>query len=231
MAKMKMAVCAYCGEYTLTEREHVVPETYAPEELRKACKWVCVSGCPRCNRGFSADESDFRGFAVPIDAPGDTLVKDALFHDPVTGNWRRPEGKGAFLRMLRMIRKPDGSNLSSREELLTVKGLVIVPDEGVLRVVRKFIRGLYFHHFTQERGFPQVLDESRIAVVPVYERLRNVVEFLSASPGTHAIHPAVFVYAFAEYDDLPGIDSLWLLYACKGPAFLGIVQSNASPWM
>jgi hypothetical protein len=39
MAKMKMAVCAYCGEYALTEREHVVPETYAPEELRKACKW------------------------------------------------------------------------------------------------------------------------------------------------------------------------------------------------
>src|SRR5262249_32881413 len=131
--------------------------------------------------------------AVLIDAPGDTLVKEALFHDPVTGNWRRPEGKGAFLRMLRMIRKPDGTGLSSREELLTVKGLALVPDEAVLRVVRKFIRGLYFHHFTPRRGFPQVLQESQIVVQPVYEWLRHVVEFLYGSPETHVIHPAVFV--------------------------------------
>ena len=166
---MKKAVCAYCGVHTDTECEHVVPESFALEELRDSCQWVCVRACSRCNRGFSADESDFRGFATVINALGDTLVKDAMFHGAVSRNWLRPEGKMAFERLFNMIRKPDGSGLSNREELLTVKNLGIVPDEHIIRAVRKIIRGLYFYHFTEQRRLPQVLPESQIGVLPIYD--------------------------------------------------------------
>ena len=66
---MKQAFCAYCGEYKLTEKEHVVPQSLAPVELWDRCQWILVPACSECNRGFSADESDFRGFAVLLNAP------------------------------------------------------------------------------------------------------------------------------------------------------------------
>ena len=87
-----------------------------------------------------------------------------MFHGPVSRNWQRPEGRGALQRTLAMIRKPDGSGLSSLDELLTVQILGLVANESVLRVVRKIIRGLYFHHFTAKRGLPQVIPESQVWV-------------------------------------------------------------------
>ena len=80
-----MAVSAYCGKYTHTEREHVISQRRLhPRDCKLVADRVCVPACSRCNRGFSADESEFRGFAVLIDAlAGDTSVKDALFHGPV----------------------------------------------------------------------------------------------------------------------------------------------------
>ncbi len=45
-------------------------------------------------------------------------------------------------------------------------------------------------------------------------------------PHLHLIHPTVFVYAFVECEGMglaiPGIDSIWLLYALKRPLFGGL---------
>jgi hypothetical protein len=232
---MKQAVCAYCGEYTLTEKEHVVPQCLAPEELCDRCQWVLVPACSRCNRGFSADESDFRGFAVLLNASGETLVKDAMFHGPVSRNWQRPEGRGALQRTLSMIRKPDGSGLSKLDELLTVANLGLVANEPILRVMRKIIRGLYFHHFTEKPGLPQVIPESQVRVWQVYDWSQDDIDTMYGLPTLRVIHPAVFVYTFVKCDDagwaIPGIDSVWLLYAAKGAIFRGIVTSNTFPFV
>jgi len=230
---MKQAFCAYCGEYTLTEKEHVVPQCLAPVELWDSCEWVLVPACSGCNRGFSADESDFRGFAVLLNAPGETLVKDAMFHGPVSRNWQRPEGKGALQRTLAMIRKPDGSGLSSLDELLTVANLGLVANEPVLRVIRKIIRGLYFHHFTEKPTLRQVIPESQVWVGQAYDWSQDDINTMYGLPTLHVIHPTVFVYTFGKCEDggsaIPGIDSVWLLYAAKGAIFGGIVTSNTFP--
>jgi hypothetical protein len=177
---MKKAVCAYCGVETETEREHVVPATYAPVEVRGSCKWVFVPACGPCNRGFSADESDFREFAVLAGSMTGNPARDALFHGPVTRNWRRSDGmgKGALERALGKIRKPDGSGLSSLVDLMTVGNLRIAPDDSMFRVVRKIIRGLYFHHFTETRRLPQVLPESQIWVRPIFDPLPQAMELI-----------------------------------------------------
>ena len=232
---MKQAFCAYCGEYKLTEKEHVVPECLAPDELYDRCQWVLVPACSRCNRGFSADESDFRGFAVLLNAPGETLVKDAMFHGPVSRNWQRPEGRGALQRTLSMIRKPDGTGLSNLDELLTVANLGLVASEPILRVMRKIIRGLYFHHFTEKLGFPQVIPESQVRVGQVYDWSQDDIDTMYGLPTLRVIHPAVFVYTFVTCDDagwaIHGIDSVWLLSAAKGAIFGGIVASNTFPFV
>lgn len=232
---MKMGVCAYCGKTRMTEEEHVVARSFALEEMEKNCHWVIVRSCPKCNRRFSKDEPYIRGFVTVINAVGETLIKDAMFEGPVLRNWRRPESRGDFTRTMHMIRKPDGSGLSSENELLTEKNLVIVPDENVLRGMRKIVRGLYYHHFTEKRGLEQVLPDSQVSVTPFYDFTEERRQCMYGLPNVHFIHEAVFGYAFAECSegmlDLPGVDSIWLLNWCKGPMFAGIVKSNGWPYM
>jgi hypothetical protein len=235
MMAMEKAICAYCGEWTQTQEEHVIPRCFAPEELHGSCKWVIVRACGRCNQGFSADESDFREFSVVTNAPGDTLVKDALFRGPVSDNWRRADGRGraALERLLGRIRKPDGSGLSTLNELVEVPNLRIAPDASMLRVVRKIIRGLYYHHFTAKRGLPQVLPESQIWINPVFDPAPLFMDLMHEFEDWHVIHPAVFGYAVAECDEvglpLPGVDSIWRLVASKGAVFDAAVLSNTFP--
>jgi hypothetical protein len=229
---IELAVCAYCGVYTPTEPEHVVPRSFAPKNLRNSCRWVIVRGCSKCNGGFSADESDFRGFCVLADSPGPNPVKDALFHGAVTRNWQQADdkGTGALRRTLAQIRKPDGSGLTDLSDLVNVNNLRIAPDAKVLRVVKKIVRGLYFHHLTPIRELPQVLSEDRVFVEPIFDPLPQAICNLS---DWHAIHPDVFGYAFAECEAaglaIPGVDSIWLLDALRGAGFLAVVTSNAFP--
>jgi hypothetical protein len=230
---IELAVCAYCGVYGPTEREHAVPECMAPASLKGECQWVFVRACSRCNRQFSADESDFRDFCVLAGSVGDNAVRDALFYGPLKRNWERSggKGKGALIRILEKIQTPDGKSPSSQDDLLTVPPDVrIVPNEKTFRIVRKIIRGLYFSHFTVKRGVPQVLSERRIRVVPIFDA---PPDFLQEFSDCQTIHRDVFQYGFAECGDqglnLPGLDSIWLLDAFKGAVFLVIVESNAFP--
>jgi len=230
---MELAVCAYCGVYGATEEEHAVPECMAPAHLKSKCRWVFVRACSRCNRQFSADESDFRDFCVLAGSMGDNPVRDALVYGPLKRNWERSDGrgKGALRRILEKVQTPDGKSPSSQDDLLTVPTDVrIVPNEKMFRVVRKIVRGLYFSHFTATRGVPQVLSETRIGVVPIFHPLPD---FFQEFPEWRTIHKEVFQYGFAECGeaglDLPGVDSLWLLDALKGAVFFVIVESNTFP--
>jgi hypothetical protein len=60
-----------------------------------------------------------------------------------------------------------------------------VPDERTFRVVRKIIRGLYYHHMTPKRRLDQVLPEESIWVRPVFEQ---VPQEMDAAPEWHVIH-------------------------------------------
>lgn len=219
---IKMAVCAYCGVYTETEPEHVVPRCFAPDALRESCKWVIVRGCSRCNRRFSSDESDFRAFCVMANSTQEDRTRDELFHGPVTRNWRRSDGRGrgSLRRMRANIYTPDGGQGQAR----------LVPDERTLRVVRKIIRGLYYHHMTPKRCLHQVLPEESIWVGPVFEEARQEMD---AALEWHEIHPSVFRYGLVECGegapDFLGIDSLWKIDAFRGTKFAAIVVSNTFP--
>jgi len=219
---IEMAVCAYCGVYTETEPEHVVPRCFAPDALRDSCKWVIVRGCSRCNRRFSADESDFREFCVMANSAQENPTRDELFHGPMTRNWRRSDGRGegALRRMLENIYMPSGDQGRAW----------LVPNKRTFRVVRKIIRGLYYNHMIPKRRLPQVLPEEYIWVRPVFEQ---VPQEMDAAPEWHVIHPSVFRYGFVECGegapDFLGIDSLWMIDAFRGTKFAAVVVSNTFP--
>ncbi len=232
---MKEDVCAYCGVYTLTEEEHVIAQSFAPEELRANCRWVCVPACSRCNRGFSADESDFRDFCVLAGSDGTTFIRDALFYGPLWRNWERSDGKGqgALRRILASIQRPDGTSPTGNDDLLGNPGEVrVVPTENMFRVVRKIVRGLYYSHFTPVRALPQVLPEAQIRVTPIFDAELHVMDDFT---DWRIIRDGVFRYVFVECEDggleLPGVDSIWLLDAFRGAVFFVVVTSNTFPFV
>jgi hypothetical protein len=223
---IEMALCAYCGVYTQTEPEHVVPRSFATDQLRPHCNWVVVRACSDCNRDFSADESDFRAFSVMANSIRHNPVRDALFHGPVSRNWRRDDGggHGALRRMLAMVWVPEGGDPGNPV------GAVLVPDAGTIRAVKKIVRGLYFHHLTPKRRLAQVLPHEQIQVMALYNSIpASIFEF----PEWITIHPDVFGYGFSEdaVSDIPGVDSLWLLDAYRGATFFASVASNTFPWV
>jgi hypothetical protein len=233
---MEEAFCAYCGVWTLTEEEHVVAQSFAPEELRANCRWVCVPACPTCNRGFSADESDFGDFCVLAGSNGTTtLIRDALFYGPLSRNWQRSDGRGhgALRRTLASLQRPDGTSPTSNEDLLGIPGEVrLVPTERTFRVVRKIVRGLYYSHFTPVRRLPQVLPESQIHVTPIFDVTLDVIDDFT---DWHIIRDGVFRYVFVECGDegleFAGIDSIWLLDVYRGATFFVVVTSNTFPFV
>ena len=129
---IKEDVCAYCGIWTQTEQEHVVAQSFAPDELRANCRWVLVPACSRCNRGFSADESDFRDFCVLAGSTGTTYIRDALFYGPLWRNWKRSDGRGhgALRRVLARSQRPDDISPSSNDDLTEDFGEVRLCADG-----------------------------------------------------------------------------------------------------
>ena len=123
-----------------------------------------------------------------------------------------------------MIHMPEGSNPDNPI------GATLVPSNGILRAVRKFVRGLYYHHFTPLRGLPQVLADDQVDVAPLYDLN---VGFLYEMPDWQVIHPEVFAYGFSEdaVAEVPGIDSVWVLDVYRGATFIAIVKSNTFPWV
>ena len=124
-----------------------------------------------------------------------------------------------------MIHIPEGST----PDIPVGATLVPSPPE-ILRAVRKFVRGLYFHHFTPMRGLPQVLTDDRVEVEPLYDLN---VGLLYGLPDWQVIHPEVFAYGSSEeaVADVPGLDSMWLLDVYRGAVFMAVVKSNTFPLM
>lgn len=54
----KKAVCAYCGEYGPTSRDHVPPKNLFPKP--RTADLITVPACERCHSGSSKDDDYFR---------------------------------------------------------------------------------------------------------------------------------------------------------------------------
>ena len=151
-----------------------------------------------------------------------------VFYGPLMRNWQRSDGrgKGSLERLVGKIYHPEGSDPSDTHNAR------IVPDGKTLRVVRKIIRGLYYHHLSPLRQLPQVISDDRIYVLPYYDALPQSV---AAMPEWRVIHPAVFGYGFVECREpeaeYPGVDSLWLMSALNGAIFASIVTANTFPFV
>lgn len=204
-----MKICAYCGTPVAgNERDHVVPRClYPPSGPGPGVQLLTVPVCRPCNSSFQDDEERFRNFIV---VGGRTAgVVDGLFWGKVLRSLRG-KGKGRrgklqwLLDQMREEHTPAGTEVR------------VYPDERVLRVVRKIIRGLAFHHFGQP-----LPDECVSAEVLQFSVPDNLLD----SPEWHDLDADVFRYGY-EVGAGPGApQSLWLMSIYRNRNFFGYVRA------
>jgi len=150
-----------------------------------------VPTCKKCNGSFSADEEDFRNFAIL--AGSFTEAAEGVFKDEMLRSLKQQAYGAKKLKRLmsRIEPQEEGSGIIHRIHLV----------ESDFRVFRKIIRGLAYHHFKER--FPAERVEARQS-----PRIRE--EYLDTEV-LSVIHPEVFRYKIVYPSMIEGQHSLWFL--------------------
>lgn len=208
--------CAYCGvSVSRADREHVVPKClYPTSKSNSKVQRLTVPACNACNNGWSDDEAHFRNVMLLSGKPNDAVHE--LWKTTTTRSFNQVDGKRRVLDLfdqLIPVQAPEGH----RHLIFPAK------DKRVLRVVRKVIRGLCYHH-----GLLSALSEERVWV----DILKYIVpeEFL-VEMSVHHREADIFEYRYLVVNDL-GIHSCWLLTFFECRTFIGIVAcgDGKQPW-
>ena len=205
-----MRLCAYCGKHVQKrEREHVIPRClYPPSKAGSNVQRLTVSACRQCNQSWADDEAHFRNM----------LVLAGESNKPVQELW---EGK-----MLPSFDKVDGRrriiDLVSRfKPVKTQDGVrsAIYPgqDERFMRIVRKIVRGLSYHH----RIIWPLSDHRVWADVFKYVTPPGFLEGMEY----HHREPDIFSYHYQvlHFED---IHSAWLLTIFERRKFIALVSES-----
>ena len=215
MAKVQ---CAYCGQpATGKERDHVVPKCLYSSCQRQRGALLTVPVCRSCNVGFSNDETHFRGVMLLAGEPNEAV------HEV----WQT--------KMLRSLARPDGRKRAAdlAAQMVPRQGAagqehLIYPDrdERVVRVLRKIVRGMSFHHFGTI-----ALPEALVRV----ETLRYAIPngFLDALSRGDVV-PEVFEYWYLDMRGDPdrSFDVTWMLRIFERRwfiAWVGLAPGAAEP--
>jgi hypothetical protein len=199
--------CAYCGDRSSRlEKEHAIPGClYPPSKARSRVQRLTIPACAPCNRGWSDDEAHFRNVLL-LAGSSNALVTE-LWRGPTARSFRERDG-ARRLRELAALLKQVEVDGEPRHMIYPAK------DPRVLRVVRKVVRGLCYHH---GQGAPVSdgrvwVDVMRFAVPPA---------FLEDMTTWHR-EPDVLEYQLGVIDDV-GMQTVWLLKFFERTTFIAIV--------
>jgi hypothetical protein len=190
--------CAYCGKPSnKRDREHVFPKNlYPPSKANSKIQLLTIPACRKCNNSWSDDEAHFRNTLVIAGDPT-TSEKKELWEDTINRSFFKVDGlkrRNDLIVHLKQVRI-DGQ---IRFKIYPAN------DPRVIRIVRKIIRGLCFHHISispihDERIFVDVLKyqipEEFIAQMEYHDRDRDIVEYYYKVLNEDEIH-SVWIITF-----------------------------------
>ena len=209
---MNQGTCAYCGHHSdALDMEHVFPNCLYPKSKhRSRVQRLTVPACKPCNKSFQDDEVHFRSVLLLAGRPNPSVYE----------NWET---------VVRSFKKRDGLRRAAdlREQLVPVQTdsgprHMIYPgrDQRVMRVIRKIVRGLCFHH---QMRVP-IPDEYIWADV---QRFEVPPAFLAEMTVEHREADIVqYRYAHLEDDE---IDSSWFVTFFERTSFMAIVFKSPVP--
>ena len=202
---MKFKSCAYCGE-PANQKEHAIPKCLYPKSKSKSkLQRLTVPACNKCNNSWADDEAHSRNMLLlagkKSSVVGELWETTRRSFDKVDGRKRLND---LFIQ-LKPVETPDG------------KQYMVYPgkDERVIRVVRKIVRGLCYHH----NFISPVLECQVWADVMKF----NVPQqFLDEMKQSH-IERDIIEYKYQVLNE-SGIHSGWLLTFFNRCTFIALVS-------
>jgi len=207
--------CAYCGraEVKLTT-DHIIPKCLYPPSRRKrtpSLQLLTAPACDECNKGFTNDEAYFLHMLV-LAGKSNAAVQELWATTMDRGlreqkdGWRRVED---VHEQMIPIATPDGER----------RAVFPGNDERVMRVVKKVIRGLSYHH-----ELPWPVQEEQVCA----DVLKCVLpqELLDIMQPEYHVEEDVFRCRYG-IPNCPGFHSVWVLTFFDRTIFLGAVTASA----
>lgn len=134
--------CVYCGQNADT-REHIPAKNLVRDKA--SVRFITVPSCGKCNSGFQKDEEFFRQLLVSI-LYKQSPVATFLLNNPVARSMKRRPALG--MQMFKQMKVVD---FYSKEGVYfgkkTALNISKKDHQRVFRVLDKYIKGLFFHHF------------------------------------------------------------------------------------
>lgn len=214
---MKNRVCGYCGgRFDLGDGEHVFPKCLYPKSKHGSrVQRLTVPACKRCNKSFQDDEVHFRNVMTVAGEPNRSVYE----------NWQT---------VVRSFKKPDGARRIAdlREQLVSVQtndgarhAIYPANDPRVMRVIRKIVRGLCFHHRMLIPVPGTHIPEDHVWVD--VQRFQIPPAFLDPMTREHR-EADIAQYRYTKLDD-DDIDSAWLLLFFERTPFIATVSKSPVP--
>ena len=202
--------CAYCGKTVRKPtREHVVPSClYPPSKARSGVQRLTVPACAQCNSSWSDDEAHFRDVLLLAGKPNESVQE--LWHGKATRSFHEVDGPKRVRELLERM-QPMQTPTGPRHIVFPAR------DERVVRVVRKVVRGLCYHHDLS----PPVPDRRVWVDVMKYK----VPPAFVADMHHHHREKDIFRYSYRALNE-EGIHSVWLLTFFQRTEFISIVSSS-----
>jgi hypothetical protein len=200
--------CAYCGGPNADTMDHVVPGCLYPAS--STAPRLTIPACKACNNGWSDDEAHFRTVLTLAGEEANSVAKE-LWKGKVLRSLRAADGRRRFEDVWAHM-KPVETPTGERHQIFPGS------DPRFLRIMRKIVRGLHYHH-----GFSDPAIHDKL----VYADLLKVVmpeEFIENMP-QYDFGRDVFEYQFEifdRFDDIP-MSSAWLLTFFENRKFIGVV--------
>jgi hypothetical protein len=207
---MTATQCAYCGKPVTRrdkDKEHVFPNClYPPSKPKSKVQRLRIPSCRNCNKGWADDEAHFRNILVVAGEPN--AARRELWQRKVLRSFDEIDG---------LRRRHDVVNRMKPVNSNTGVWYKVYPGEDarVIRVVKKVIKGLCFHHkvlspVSDKRIWADIL---KYAVVP---------EFVYQMSHHHREQDIV-EYRYQVLNEY-GIHSAWLMTFFEKVSFIGLVS-------
>jgi hypothetical protein len=204
---MSEELCAYC-DHPATTRDHVPSKQLFTPPLPNL---ITVPACDRCNNGASEDDEVFRNELSIMAGSFGESAKAAERLRPAMRGIRRNR---ATLRRMVLGAKPV-ERYSMRGIYLGL-GYAVPLVPGVQeRVIKRIVRGLYWHHFRS-----RLATDTHIEIVFIDKRKPHWEYALSALRPLNLRHVLIgdgetFQYLYGQANDDSAF-SVWLLIFFKG---------------
>lgn len=212
---MSHKLCVICGASDATTKDHIPPKNIflkpRPNDL------ITVPACRKCNSGNSKHDEEFRvflSFQIGIENKATKkLWKDGalptLDHNDRLRNFLIENSREIDLHT------PAGIFLGKRHA-------VAVPMRGHNAVLRRTVRGLYFHHFGTILG-----SHVSLRVVPI-DNVPNEMGSIIAQMEFASIANGTFCYRYCKDAESP-LRSMWLLMFYQSYLVLVETRQNSQP--